>query len=167
MKARGTRGVARPPGHDHDSARVHRRVVEIGNAALRTLNATAVEVIPAPGVGLYLDPFSFAVRLLYTAPAFDGVGANDSLVLRFTNAAGAMISTPVVSTGFGDAASDQVRCGLVGIASGAGGPVAYTPVENSPIVAHILTGEWYVAAGGSSLIFEILYRVRPYLWRRE
>lgn len=124
---------------------------DIANAAVRTLNATPVEVIPAPGAGKYIEIISATYWFKYTAPAFDAVGASDNLVLKYTDASGAELTGVVAGVGFGDATADKqaLRNG-----------VDFVPVANAAVVAHIKTGEWYAAAGGGALSIEVEYRIR-------
>ncbi len=124
---------------------------DILNAAVRTLNATPVEVIPAPGAGKYIEIISATYWFKYTAPAFDGVGASDNLVLKYTDASGAELTAVVAGVGFGDATADKqaLRTGI-----------DFAPVANAPVVAHIKTGEWYAAAGGGAVSIEVEYRIR-------
>lgn len=135
-----------------DETRLIRRVTTIPFASVRTLNATPVSVVPAPGAGFFNDVESVRVMLDYGSAAYDAVaGSGEDLAFKYTNASGSKVTGDIAGSGFGDATSDQQR-----LARG----VAVTPVSNAAIVAHILAGEWYSAAGNSPLLVEVFYRVR-------
>lgn len=128
--------------------------VTIPAAAVRTLNATPVELIPAPGAGLANVLESAVVFMDYGSAGYDAVGSSDDLTIRYTNASGALIAT-VETTGFLDQTTDQVRYVQPTTAA------AIAPVANAAIVAHISTGEIYSAAGDSPIKFKLYYRVVP------
>lgn len=54
-----------------EAAPVRRALATINNAALRTLNATPVSVVPAPGSGLYNEVISIHAYYVYATAAFD------------------------------------------------------------------------------------------------
>lgn len=135
-----------------DETRLIRRVTTITSTQVRTLNATPVSVVPAPGAGFFVEVDSVRVMLDYNSAAYDGVaGSGEDLSFKYTNASGAKVTGDIAGSGFGDATSDQQR-----LVRG----VAVTPVSNAAIVAHILSAEWYAAAGNSPLLVEVFYRVR-------
>lgn len=128
------------------------KVVTIANAAVRTLNATPVEVIPAPPSGYYIDVVSIMARLNYGSAAFDNVASGEDLCFKFTNASGAKVTTSdVTGVGFADQTANEVR-----LLKGA----AVTPVAAAKVVASVLSGSWYSAAGDSSLTIESVYLIR-------
>lgn len=121
------------------------------NSQVRTLNATPVSVIAAPGAGKYIRVLNCYWRLNYTAPAFDAAAAGDTLVLRSENSSGPILT-------------DAVAGDVIGAASGNYEVIVSPSVEqvvsaNKAIVAHITTGEWYSAAGGSSLSYKVYYQI--------
>ena len=123
----------------------------IANAAVRTLNATPVNVISAPGAGKFIRVLSCYWRLNYSAPAFDAAAAGDTLVLRSENGSGPILT-------------DDVAGNTIGAASGNYEVIVAASAEqvvsaNKAIVAHITTGEWYAAAGGSSLTYKVYYQI--------
>ena len=133
--------------------RVYNEVkVAIANAACRTLNATPVQVIPAPGVGKAIVDVWVQAKYVYATAAFDSVGAGDDLAFKYTDASGAKVCGDIETVGWLDQSSSAWR---------ATGPVvtSMTPVENAAVVAQILTGEVYSAAGGGSLVIRAQYRI--------
>jgi hypothetical protein len=133
------------------AVRVYEATGTIANGAVRTLNATPVQVIAAPGAGKYIEVLSAEWFLDYATAGFDAVAAGDDLALKYTNASGAKVTGDLAGVGFADQTSDQLR-----LVKG----VAVTPAINAAIVAHILVGEWYAAAGGSALDYKIRYMIR-------
>lgn len=120
----------------------------IANAAVRTLNATPVTVIAAPGAGKSIQLVGCDVMLDYATAAFDAVGANDFLQLQF--ASGDVLTLNKSPIGFGDATADAwMRLE----------PNSVIYSANAAVQATIGTGEWYAAAGGGDLVFTIAYRV--------
>lgn len=64
----------------------------------------ALEVIPAPPAGYAILVTRFIANLRAAGAAFTGVGANDNLVLRATNASGAILTQAITGVGFLDTA---------------------------------------------------------------
>lgn len=123
----------------------------IANSEVRTLNATPVTVVLAPGAGKYISVQRIHVQYIYATAAFDSVGSGDDLEFRYTDASGAKVATNVETTGMLDQTADKY-------ADVAG--IDVIPVANAPIVAHIATGEVYSAAGGGSLLVTTYYSIR-------
>lgn len=135
-----------------ESARLRKASVTIAAAAVRTLNATPVTLVAAPGSGKFIEVESIHAWLDYGTAGYDAVAAGDDLAFKYSNASGAKIAGDIAGAGFGDQTTDQHRISQ---------PLSdATPVANVPMVAHILVGEWYAAAGDSALKIEVLYRVR-------
>lgn len=129
-------------------------IVRIPYQSVRTLNATPFTILPAPGAGLAYILRSALVQMKYGSAAYDSVGSGDDLAFKYTNAAGATLIT-VETTGFLDQTSNQLRFASSNFA------VAITPVNNAPIVANILAGEIYTAAGNSDLYVQLGYSIVP------
>lgn len=128
------------------------RKVTIANAAVRTLNATPVELIPAPGEDKFIEIDSVVITLSYGSAAFDGVAANEDLQLRYNNGSGAQVVNEVAGVGFADQTNDEVRFRR-------GVDVDPTAHANHAVMAVLATGEWYAAAGDSDLVITLRYRV--------
>ena len=127
----------------------------LDTADVQTLNATPVEVIPAPGVGKYIEIESADAWLDYATAAYDDVGAGEDFTLRYTDGSGAEVIDAITGTGFGDATADEHRVARA---------KSVEPAANAAVVAHIKTGEWYAAAGDSPLKLRVRYRVRSLTW---
>jgi hypothetical protein len=130
-------------------------VVEISAAAVKTLNATPVTLVQAPGAG-YALIFEGAMAFLdYASAAYDGVAAGEDLSVKYTGAAGLEVGA-LECTGFIDQASDQIR--FIPSKAVAG----FTPVANAPLVLNMLVGE--IATGDSPLKLRVYYRQVPATW---
>lgn len=131
---------------------IQKTTTTINNASCRTLNATPVSIIPAPGAGKAIVDVRVSVKYVYATAAFDSVGAGDDLEIRYTDGSGAKVANDIETTGMLDQTSDQYRMS---------GPVltSMTPVANAAVVLRLATGEVYAAAGGGSLVVQAYYRV--------
>jgi hypothetical protein len=121
-------------------------------ASVRTLNATPVTMVAAPGAGLYIEPVSCHWWLDYGTATYDGAAAGDTLGAKYTDGSGAQLLDTVAGNAIGAAAADYH--------ANVSRAVEIVPVANAAVVAHIDAGEWYVAAGDSPLKYEFKYRVR-------
>lgn len=133
------------------------RKTTIANALVLALNATAQIIVPAPGAGLaiYLNRI-FVSKIAGTA--FAGIAAGEDLVAKYSNAAGAQVSSVIETTGFLDQATAQTRyAGPPGAVTTTAADV--TPVANAPLVLHLLTGE--ITTGNTDLIVWVDYDVLP------
>jgi hypothetical protein len=127
----------------------------IASAAILTLNATPVTLVAAPGSGLALV-FEGAVVYKPAGTAYAGIAAGEDLAVKYTDASGAAVAT-CETTGFMDQATAQLR--YVRPFTAASGVSDITPVANSPLVAHLLSGE--ITTGTSALRVRVFYRVVP------
>lgn len=129
---------------------IRETVVTLTNAQVKTLNATAVSVIAAPGAGKIVQVVDVLGKLNYATAAFDSVGTGDDFVLRYTNTSGG-IAAQLESTGWLDATADAYQYAIAAS--------SVKPLANAAVVAHILAGEIYGSAGGGSVTLKIKYRV--------
>lgn len=126
-------------GTQHGMAKT---VQTIAATSVRTLNATPISIIAAPGAGYAVIPKVIEIFLDYGTAAYDSVDSGDDLEIRYTDGSGSLIAT-IEATGLMNATSDQVR---IVIPSG-----TITPVANAAVVITLGTGEVYSAAGDSPL----------------
>jgi len=127
----------------------------VTSAQVLALNATPQTIIAAPGAGLCIVP----LRLLIYKPAgtaYADVGAAEDLALRYTNAAGALCSASVETTGFLDQATAQTRH-IFGRSGGGGTADGVALVANAAVVLSLLSGE--VTTGTSDLYVRVWYDV--------
>jgi hypothetical protein len=128
---------------------IERVFKQITSAQLLALNATPIEVIAAQGANKAIIPLQVKVYKP-AGTAYSGIAAGEDLVLKYTNASGAIASSTIETTGFLDQTTAQVRVGGTSLAN-------VTPVANAAIVAHLLAGE--ITTGDSDLYIEVIYTV--------
>lgn len=124
----------------------------ITSAQLLALNATPVELVPAPGSNKLIE-FVSAVFHKPAGTAYAGIAAGEDLAIKYTNSSGAQVNTSLETTGFLDQTTAQTRITRAIVTE-------YTPVANAALVLHMLTGE--ITTGNSPLYVKVYYRV----WRR-
>ena len=134
---------------------VQAATVTIATASVKTLNATPVELVPAPGSG-YANILLGALAFLdYNSAAYDGIAAGEDLAIKYTDGSGQQVAV-FEATGFLDQTSDQVRWTYPTVQTSTAGQ---TPVANAALVAHMLAGE--IATGNSPVKIRCYYRVVP------
>ncbi len=126
-------------------------------AELLALNATAIEMVAAPGAGKALVFMGAGIEYDFVATACTGVAAGEDLVFKYTNASGEQVSAHVETTGMIDQGNDELRWVAPVSADAAVSDV--TPLSNAALVLNLLVGE--VADCGSPLDVRIYYRVIP------
>lgn len=129
----------------------------ITSALLLALNATPQIIVPAPGAGLAI----FLNRIMLSkiaGTAYAGIAAGEDLVAKYTNGAGAQVSSVIETTGFLDQATAQSRyAGPPGSTTTTAADV--TPVANAAVVLHLLVGE--ITTGNTDLLVWVDYDVLP------
>mgnify|MGYP001559163319 CR=1 FL=1 len=123
--------------------------VVITSAQILAMNASPVELVPAPGSDKYLE-FLGAQAIMDSAVAYAGVGATEDLVVRYTDGSGAIVSTTLETTGFIDQTTDQIRTHKA-ISTDV------TPVVNAALVAQIINGE--ITTGTGTLRYRVRYKI--------
>ena len=129
-----------------------------GAGSVGQLFAAPVQLVAAPGANLFIELISAHVFYDFAAAAYDGVAAGEDLVISYTNAAGVEVAR-METTGVLDAVADEHRL-LYAQTPALGTATTIEPVENAALVAHILVGSPWAAAGDSPLIIEVYYRLR-------
>lgn len=128
----------------------------IATAAVKTMFATPVSIVAAPGAAFYIEPVSMHWFLDFGTAAYDSAAAADLLGAKYTNASGAQILQTVAGNVFGNASADAHIC--------VNRATSIVPVANAAVVATIDVSEWFAAAGDSPLKYEFKYRVRTLLF---
>ena len=129
----------------------------ITSAQVLALNATAIEVVPAPGAALAVAPRLVVVHKP-AGTAYAGVAVGEDLVLKYTDASGAQCSAAIETTGFLDQTTAETRyVGMPGAVTTTAADVE--PVADAAVVMHLLVGE--VITGDSDLIVKTYYDVIP------
>ena len=145
-----TRVITAPDQNVGSDQWIRKATGTISAAALRTLNATPVSMIAAPGAGKYIKVLWVHWFLDYGGVQMDAAAAGDTLVARYTDASGAAVVDAVAGDAIGAASADYHTTVLA--------VPEVIPVAAAAIVAHINTGEWYAAAGTSELKFVAYYQ---------
>jgi hypothetical protein len=126
----------------------------VTTAQVLALNATAVSVLAAPGAGLAIIPRVVAIHKPAGA-AYAAIAGGEDLVLKYTDASGAQISSVIEATGFLDQTTAETRvAGMLGDTGAS--PASYEPM-NAAVVLHLLIGE--VTTGDSDLHVRIWYDI--------
>ena len=108
--------------------------------------ATPVEIVPAPGPGLYIEVKRVEFFLDYGSVAYTGIDTAEDLSIAYASA-GEIFQ--VETTGFLDQASDQRRCAHHGSLHVVG--------VNEAVTLSLLSGE--ILTGDSPLKVKVDYRV--------
>ena len=120
----------------------------ITTAQVLALFATPIEIVAAPPAG-YCNVLNRITIHKPAGTAYAGVGATEDLVAKYTNAAGAQISSAIETTGFLDQTTVQTRsAGPIGSSGATVGDIG--AMTAAAIVLHLLVGE--VTTGTSDLI---------------
>lgn len=130
------------------------RTVQITSAQVLALNATPVEIIPAPGANKAII-FEGAVVHKPAGTAYAGIAAGEDLAFKYTNGSGLDVGECEM-TGFADQTTAQVRY-VRPVVQGTAPVSSLTPVANAALVAHLLTGE--ITTGDSPINVRVYYRV--------
>ena len=126
--------------------------VTITGAELLALNATPIELVPAPGAGKALIFTGAQLHLDYNSAAYAGVAVGEDLSIEYS---GGAIVAQIETTGFLDQTNDEFRWALP--ATTAAATVSeVTPVANTALDVSLLVGE--IITGDSPLIIEVRYR---------
>lgn len=134
---------------DSDAAPLFMADLSVTSAELLALYTTPLSAVAAPGAGKAVVPVMAQAFLDAGATAYDGVAAGEDLVLRYTDASGAIAMT-IEADGFVTASTDQHRV--------VHGPAtAYAPVANAALMLHMSAGN--IATGNGTLKIRVWYRV--------
>ena len=117
-------------------------------AELLALHTTPIELVAAPGGNRYLQ-VDFVVSHKAAGVAYTGIGANDDLEIRYTNASGTEL-VDVETLGFLDQGPPETRF------SAAGRGAEIEPTLNAPLVV-VLGGA--ITVGNCELELKVYYRV--------
>lgn len=127
----------------------------VTSAQVLALNAQEQTVVAAPGAGLAIVPYLWAIHKP-AGTAYAGIAAGEDLILRYTDDSGAQCASQIDTTGFLDQATAETRVagflGSTGITSG-----GVEPVANAPVVIHLLTDE--ITTGDSDLYVRVWYHI--------
>ncbi len=136
------------------------QVKQISSAQLLALNATPIEVVPAPGAGYAVVVTGWSCWH-GTGTAYSGIASGEDLALKYTDGSGAVAAGVIETTGFLDQITAQLRVAGNGCSSSAGSatPSSITPVANAAIVAQLLVGE--ITTGDFPINIQVFYNLIP------
>lgn len=129
--------------------------VTVSTAEVLALNATPKTLVAAPGSGKAIIVEDAQFFYDYNSAAYAGIAAGEDLAIKYTDASGAQIAQ-VEATGFLDQTTDQFRHVRPTTTA------QITPVANSPVVLHMLTGE--IITGNSPVKVRVRYRTVDVSW---
>lgn len=124
--------------------------VTITSAELLALNATPIELVPAPGADEFIDVQSIVVHKP-AGTAYAGIASGEDLTFNYTDESGLAVAG-CETTGFLDSTAAQTR--LVRPTN----VTSITPTLAAALVAHLLVGE--IITGDSDLNIQVEYKIR-------
>lgn len=81
--------------------------VELTDTNIKALNATPIELVPAPGAGKYLE-FIGATLILELTTQRDEASADGNMLIQYKDASGDAVSVDIEADAFIDAAADAI-----------------------------------------------------------
>lgn len=130
------------------------RTVQITSAQVLALNATPIELVPAPGANKAIV-FDGAVIQKPAGTAYAGVATGEDLAIKYTDENGLDVGECEM-TGFADQTTAQVRF-VRPVVQGTAPISSFTPAANAALVAHMLAGE--ITTGDAPFNVRVYYRV--------
>ena len=128
------------------------------SAAVKTLAATQVTLVPAPGAGRVIEFLSATLKLEYGGTNVFTEAA-DNLVIKYTDDSGVAVSTVVETTGFIDQAVHTLTRAIPVLDA----IVAYTAAANQPLVLDNNNAEIAGNAGGDNILYvDTTFRIISY-----
>lgn len=132
----------------------------VTSAQLLALNATPVQLIPAPPAGK--ATILLGIQFYKAAgTAYAGIAAGEDLAVRYTGSSGVIVAE-CEATGFLDQTTAQTRY-VYPVAAAAVAPIGdLTPAAAAALVLHMLTGE--ITTGNSPLLWRAWTRTVDVAW---
>lgn len=144
---------------DQDQEVLHRSVcVFVTSAQLLALFTTPITIVPAPGAGR----FTMVRKWMAYKPAgtaYAGIALTEDLVLKYTNAAGAQVASPIEATGFLDQATAQTAWASTKGSADNATPASALAAANAAVVAHMLVGD--ITTGDTGVFIKVWYDEYP------
>lgn len=146
-------------GRDQDQEVIGQSItVFVTSAQLLALFTTPVQIIPAPGAGRFILVHKW-MAYKPAGTAYSGVAAGEDLTLKYTNASGAQVASPIEATGFLDQATAQTAWATSKGSADNATPASVLAVANAPVMAHMLVGE--ITTGNTGVFIKVWYDEYP------
>lgn len=118
----------------------------ITSAQLLALFGTPISILAAPPAG-YVNILNRIILHKPAGTAYAGIAAGEDLVVKYTDASGAQISSAIEATGFLDSVAVQTRtAGPIGSSGATAGDAG--ALTAAAMVLHLLVGEITTGTGG-------------------
>jgi hypothetical protein len=135
--------------------------IVIPNALIKTLRASPVTLVTAPGAGLYVNPIDCVIELIYGGNNAFTANAGDNLALKWQNG-----TTPAILTGGLQAflqGTANAYNAFVGPALASDINVPAVNVTNQPLVLHNIGAAEIAgnAANDNTLRVSLTYQIQP------
>lgn len=132
--------------------------VFVTSAQLLALNATPIQIVPAPGAGRFIQVEKW-MAYKPAGAAYGGIAAGEDLVLKYTNGSGVQVASPIESTGFLDQATAQTTWATTKGSADNLTPASALAVANAAVVAQLLVGE--ITTGDTGVFIKVWYQEYP------
>lgn len=139
------------------NGQIQQATVVLTSAQVKSLNATPITIVPAPGAGYVINPLVLTVKKKYGGTNVWTAAAAQTLRLNYTNGAGTTIFTTALSNLSITSANDRIAA-AGGLSSTSG---SYSSIGNQPIVilnpvATEISGN---AANNNTITINLLYSI--------
>jgi hypothetical protein len=122
----------------------------ITTTQLLALFTTPISMVAAPATGYAVIPIFAQFFMDYNSTPYDGIAANEDLVLRYTGASGNIVMT-VETANFLDQSADITSFGFP--------PASYVATPAAALMLHMTTDN--IATGNSPLYVKLWYKIAP------
>jgi len=127
------------------------RVVDVGNTTVLALNTTPATIVPAPGVGYYVDVIAVDLAFKYTAAYAAG---SDTRLFFSSRSAGNAASSTITTSGFLTATANAITH-VAGIPDN-----TYPPTTNVPVAWQALTRTAFTGGDAANVVRVVVwYRI--------
>jgi hypothetical protein len=132
--------------------------VFITSAQLLALNATAIQVVAAPGAGRFIQVDKW-MAYKPAGTAYAGVATGEDLTLKYTGSSGVQVASPIETTGFLDQATAQTTWASTKGSADNATPASALAVANAAVFVHLLTGE--ITTGDTGVFIKVWFHEYP------
>ena len=130
--------------------------ITLTTAQVLALYTTPISLVATPGANKAIIFLDALMLLDYVSAAYDGVHADEDLIISYTNGSGEVVAT-IETTGFVDQVNDELRYVTPSAGADAADNGYIIPVSNAALVISLKTGN--IATGNSPIDIVIHYKV--------